>query len=101
MLFLFVFVDNLIAHSAFGRVTIALDCVGHCLGSRYNFLAVGTLEIVDWWLVSFAIQQLFFSAKYILVLSCESTLLFNFFRVYLLQFGLSASPNSSTLVFSL
>ena len=46
MLFLFVFIDDLVAYSALGRTSIALNRVWNCLGSWYQILAVGTDNVI-------------------------------------------------------
>jgi hypothetical protein len=101
MLFLFVLVDDFVAHAALGGVAVALDCVGHRLRPGNQFFAVGTFEVFNMGFIGFPVNQLFFSAKYILVLSSESSLLFNFLRVYFLQLCWSVTSDSPTLTFRL
>jgi hypothetical protein len=101
MLLLFVLVDDFIAHATLGGVAVALYCVGHRLRPRNQLLAVGAFEVFDMGFIGFPVDQLFFSAKYILVLSSESSLLFNFLRVYFLQLCWSVTSDSPTLTFRL
>jgi hypothetical protein len=102
MLLLFVFSDNFVAHTALCGTTVTLNCMSHSLRARNQIMAVRTDKVFDLGLVGFAVHNLLFSAKYSFVLSCESTLLFNFFWVDFYEFGCCVvATDTSTLTFSL